>query len=154
MKADQIMTPEPRVATPDTPVRVLAQLMVEHDCGLIPIVAHLEDLQPIGAVSDRDITCRIVATGKNPAEHTAADCMTSPCVTVYRDDSVDECCRVMEDSQVRRLLVLNRAGQLCGIIAQADVAEFLRTRQAAEVVREISQRSGAPSNVAPPPATG
>jgi CBS domain-containing protein len=145
MKAAQIMTPEPSVAMLDTPLRRIAELMLEYDCGLIPIVASAESMLPIGVVTDRDITCRIVAQGRDPAAHTAADCMSSPCVTVYRDDGVEECCRVMEDSQVRRVLVVNRAGQLCGIIAQADIAEFLRTRQTVEVVREISQR-----NVAPP----
>ncbi len=144
MKAEQIMTPEPRVATADVSVRALAQLMVEYDCGLIPIVVSAEDLQPVGCVTDRDITCRIVAPGKDPEASRARDCMSSPCITVLRDDSVEECCRLMEESQVRRLLVVNRGGQLCGIIAQADVAEFLRSRQAAEVVRVISQHSAEP----------
>jgi CBS domain-containing protein len=151
MKADQIMTPDPSVALLDTPLPVVAELMVEYDCGLIPIVASLESMLPVGVLTDRDITCKLVAQGRDPTKHTAADCMSSPCVTVYRDDGVEECCRVMEDAQVRRVLVVNRAGQLCGIIAQADIAEFLRKRQAAEVVREISQRAGAPSNVTPAP---
>jgi Mg/Co/Ni transporter MgtE len=66
--------------------------------------------------------------------------MTSPCVTVELHDKVEECCRVLEEQQLRRVLVVDKAGRLCGIIAQADIAEFARPEQALEVVREVSAR--------------
>jgi CBS domain-containing protein len=90
-------------------------------------------------VTDRDITCRTVAQGRNPLDLTAADCMSSPCVTVESHERVEECCRVLEDQQLRRALVVDRAGRLCGIISQADIAEFVHPEQTAEVVREVSQ---------------
>jgi CBS domain-containing protein len=139
MKAEQIMTPRPAVCTPEADLRSVAELMVAYDCGEIPVVRNRESMVPIGVVTDRDITCRTVAQGRNPLELTAADCMSSPCVTVESHERVEECCRVLEDQQLRRALVVDRAGRLCGIISQADIAEFVHPEQTAEVVREVSQ---------------
>jgi CBS domain-containing protein len=140
MNAREIMTARPVVCTADATLQAVAELMVEYDCGEIPVVDSLERMIPIGVVTDRDITCRAVAQGRNPLEMTAAECMTSPCVTVETHDKVQDCCRVLEEQQLRRVLVVDRAGQLCGIIAQADIAEFGRPEQTLEVVREVSQR--------------
>jgi CBS domain-containing protein len=140
MRALQIMTPSPAVCTPETNLQAVAELMVEFDCGEIPVVRSRESMIPVGVVTDRDITCRAVAQGRNPLEMTAAECMSSPVVTVDTHDKVEECCQVLEDQQLRRVLVVDRAGRLCGIIAQADIAEFGRPEQTAEVVREVSQR--------------
>jgi CBS domain-containing protein len=140
MRAQQIMTARPVVCTRDAGLQAVAELMVEYDCGEIPVVDNEESTVPIGVVTDRDITCRTVAQRRNPLEMTAGDCMTTPCVTVELQDKVEECCRVLEEQQLRRVLVVDRAGRLCGIISQADIAEFARPEQTLEVVREVSQR--------------
>jgi CBS domain-containing protein len=139
MKAGQIMTPAPAVCTPDTGLQRVAELMVENDCGEIPVVRSEECRIPIGVITDRDITCRVVAQGLNPLELTAAECMSSPCVVVGSHETVEDCCRVLEERQIRRVLVVDRVGRLCGIITLADIAEFGRMEQTAEVVREVSQ---------------
>ena len=142
MRADQIMTPHPATCTPDTGLREVARLMVEYDCGEIPVVRSQEHRVPIGVVTDRDITCRTVAQGRNPLDMTAAECMSSPCVVVASHDEIEHCCRVLEDQKIRRVLVVDRSGSLCGIIAQADIAEFARAGQTVEVVREVSHPGG------------
>jgi CBS domain-containing protein len=147
MKAHQIMTPDPVTCVPTTSLREVAELMVEYDCGEIPVVSSVHTMEPVGVVTDRDITCRTVAKGLNPLELTAEDCMSSPCVTVDRHESIELCCQVLEENQVRRVLVVDHAGRLCGIITQADIAEFGRPAQTAEIVRAISQRTGFPSDV-------
>jgi CBS domain-containing protein len=60
----------------------VAQLLVLHDCGEIPVVENDADRVPIGVVTDRDSVCRVVARGKNPLDHTADECMSQPVVTV------------------------------------------------------------------------
>lgn len=93
-------------------------LMVEHDCGAIPVVEDERNRKPVGIVTDRDITCRTVAEGKNPLEMTVGDCMTGSCATVSQKDDVEDCCRIMEENQVRRVPVVDDGG----IVAQADIA--------------------------------
>jgi len=95
-----------------------------------------------------DIVCRVVAAGKNPREVTAGDCMSSPCVTVMPSAHLDVCCTTMEKSRIRRLVVVDHEGVLCGVIAQADIARRIADK-AGEVVKEVSQPTESASAVAP-----
>ena len=59
-------------------VQRAAEMMVRHDCGEIAIVETVENLKPIGVITDRDITWRVVAMGQSPAEISVGDAMLSP----------------------------------------------------------------------------
>jgi CBS domain-containing protein len=113
--------------------------MVECDCGEIPVVDGKRTMRPIGVVTDRDIVVRCVAQGKNPLEAVAEDCMSSPVVTVVPERDLEEAADLMEEHQLRRLPVVDEAGALCGIVAQADLARHAHPREVAEVVREVSR---------------
>jgi CBS domain-containing protein len=139
MTARDLMTSDPECCLPDTNLREVAQMMVEFNCGEIPVVNNGTDKRPIGVVTDRDIVCRAVAKGKNPLDMTARDCMTSPCVTVTENASAEECCSMLEENKIRRLPVVDDCGRCSGIISQADLAIKLRD-YAIEVLEEVSQR--------------
>lgn len=139
MRVKEIMTHEPVCCTPDINLRDVAQMMVEHDCGEIPVVDDLENLKPLGVITDRDIVCRTVAKGENPLEMIAGDCLSSPCVTVEEDASLDECCRTLEENQVRRVPVVDETGRCCGIVSVADIARNTSEPQTGEVVKYISR---------------
>lgn len=147
MQVKDIMTPDPVCCTPDSTLQRAAEMMVENDCGEIPVVENMATMIPVGVITDRDITCRTVARGLNPLTMTAADCMTMPPVTVMPDMTLEECCRVMEENQIRRVVVVDAGGACCGIVAQADIARHASKRDAGEVVREVSEPSGSASAV-------
>src|SRR3989442_832155 len=107
MRAKQIMTSNPACCTPETSLREVAQMLVDHDCGAIPVVESQTTRWPIGIITDRDIACRAVAAGKDVQEMTAQDSMSSPCVVVSLDADLEECCEAMEKNKVRRLLVVD-----------------------------------------------
>jgi len=138
MQVKEIMTASPACCTPDTSLADVAKMMVEHDCGEIPVI-HGSDQRPIGVITDRDITCRAVAQGKDPQQMKARDCMSSPVLTVTPDMSLEECCRIMEEKQLRRVPVVDQRGSCCGIVAQADIALKATDGQAAEVIKDISR---------------
>jgi CBS domain-containing protein len=139
MRVEEVMTKSPACCTPDTNLRDVARMMVEYDCGCIPVLEGDKKRKPVGVVTDRDICCRVVAEGRNPLDLTARDCMSSQCVTVTPETSIEECCDLMESNQVRRVPVVDSSGACCGIVAQADIARRASERRTAEVVREVSQ---------------
>jgi CBS domain-containing protein len=147
MQVKEIMSDHLVCCTPDTPLADVARLMVEHDCGQIPVVGR-DDRKPVGVVTDRDIACRAVAQGRNPLNMTAKDCMSSPVVSVSVSADVDECCQTMARQQLRRLPVIDEDGTCCGIVAQADIARVASEKVAGHVVREVSRETSAPSRVA------
>lgn len=145
MQVKEIMTKDVACCTPETGLRDVASLMVEHDCGAIPVVDDERSRRPVGVITDRDIACRTVAQGKNPLELTAGDCMTAECVTVSPDADVEDCCQVMEENQIRRVAVVDERGSCCGVVVQADIVEHVGRRETAEVVQEVSRPTEAAS---------
>lgn len=140
MKVGEIMTSNPACCTPDTNLREVARLMVENDCGEIPIVDDQNSKKPLGVITDRDIVVRMLAQGHNPLERTARDAMTSPATTVTPETDLDECANVMERKQIRRVPVVDEAGRVTGMVAQADIVRTARDQMAAELVREVSEQ--------------
>lgn len=136
-----VMTSHPTCCTPDTLLGRVAQIMVLQDCGEIPVVDDETARVPIGVVTDRDIVCRLLARGKNPLEHTAADCMSEPIVTVEETASLGEAVAAMERHQIRRVPVVNARGQCVGVLSQADVAWAGPRDEVADLVREVSRDS-------------
>src|SRR5919108_1163055 len=98
--ARDVMTPDPACCTVNMTLDQVAKMMVQNDCGEIPVV-DVND-QPIGVITDRDIVCRVVAQGKNPIAHTAESCMSQPVVTVKADDTLEDVVATMEKHQIRR----------------------------------------------------
>jgi CBS domain-containing protein len=135
--AREIMTPSPQCCSADTPLNEVANLMVEADCGEIPVTDASNRL--IGVITDRDIVCRVVAKGKNPSAVTAGECMTDQVVVVNEDTSLEAVVSVMEENRIRRVPVVDASGCCCGIIAQADVARYASEKDTGELVREVSK---------------
>lgn len=139
MQVRDIMSENPVYGTPDTSLHVIGQMMVENDCGCIPIVESNDTKSPIGMITDRDIVIRTVAENRNPLDLQAEDIMTGGIVTVAPETSVEECCNLMESKQIRRVAVVDADGALCGMVAQADIATKTSTDKTAEVVQEVSK---------------
>ncbi len=138
--ARDVMTVNPALCTPDTSLDQVAKLMVQHDCGEIPVIDSAE--QVVGVVTDRDIVCRVVADGKNPSAYPAEHCMTARVVTVTQDAPLSDVLATMEKHQVRRVPVVDEGGGCVGMISQADLAWAGREKEIAELVREVSRDTG------------
>jgi len=137
MDVRSVMTANPACCTANTPLRDVARMMIDHDCGQIPVVDDAN--APIGVVTDRDIAVRIVAEGRDASTACACDCMTTPVTTISADSSLADCCQTMETNQVRRVPVVAADGSLCGIVSLADVALSGQDRKTAEVVKQVSE---------------
>ncbi len=131
-----VMTANPCCCTKDTPLQQVAQMMIDSDCGMIPVVD--ENGCPVGAVTDRDIATRIVASGKDAATACACDAMTSPVQTVSSDTSLHDATCVMEANKIRRLIVVDGDGKLAGVAAIADLSLAGKDEATAEVVKKVS----------------
>jgi CBS domain-containing protein len=148
LQVKDVMSQNPVCCMPETNLEEVARLMMEHDCGELPVVDSEKTMNPVGVITDRDIICRTVALGRNPLEMIASECMSSPSVIVMPDTSLEECCKTMEVSRVRRIPVVDEIGGCCGIVSQADIARNAPKEDIAEVVKQISQPTVSASNVA------
>lgn len=140
MQVREVMTPDPVACTPDDRVETAAKIMMDRDCGAVPIVDTQDCRHLVGIVTDRDIVMRLIARGRNPIGVPLHECMTTPVFTVRPDDSVEEVVRVMEEKQVRRVPVVDNGNVLVGIVAMADLARLTGDEEMlSEVIEEVSE---------------
>jgi CBS domain-containing protein len=123
-------------------IRQAAELMVECDCGAIPVLS--PDGKPIGIITDRDIVVRVIAKGQDLQNATVGDAMTSSVKSVRETDSIEDVRHVMSKNQVRRVPVVDNDAKIVGIVSLADLATDLPHRgdhevKLAETVQEISE---------------
>ena len=114
-----VMSPNFKWMAPDSPISQVAEQMEQMDCGFMPLA---ENDKMIGMITDRDITVRAVAKGKD-GNTPARDIMTPKTYYCYDDQDVEEVCNNMGEIQVRRLPVVNRDKRLVGIVSLGDLAQ-------------------------------
>jgi CBS domain-containing protein len=149
MLARDLMTRNPAVVTPDESVGHAAALMRERDVGLLPVVVSHESMHPEGVLTDRDIVTRHVAAAPL-ADPRVGDCMTAGrIVAVAPDADVRAVVEAMARHRVRRVLVVDRDGRLVGVIAQADLARHLASREPETVAALLERLSMSASTRSP-----
>ena len=139
MKVSDAMTSQVSVARPGDSVRKVAEVMAKIDSGVVPIV---EDGKVLGLVTDRDIVLRVVAEGRSfdgPVSEVMSD---GEVLSVKEDDILADATAKMANNQIRRLVVLNDAGRLTGILSLGDVAKDYGAKQVGKTLEEISQEPG------------
>ena len=119
MQLREVMTRNVEVVHPDATLREAAQKMKNLDVGPIP-VCDGDRIQ--GMLTDRDITIRATAEGRDPNTTPVREVMTPDVVYCYEDQDVQQAADLMEERQIRRLIVLNREKKLTGIVSLGDLA--------------------------------
>lgn len=126
---------EPNVVTVDkkAPVNTVAKMMAEKKIGSIIIV---EDIKPIGIVTERDIVFGVVAKDKRPSDIKAKDIMSAPLKYVSSDMTLKQASRIMAKYNIRRLPVIEN-GKLVGIITNKDILAI--SPEMLEILEELSK---------------
>ncbi len=131
-----VMTLNPCAIDADQPVSYAAKMMKDEDVGLAPVV---QGDRLVGTLTDRDITVRVVAEGRDPQTVRVREVASTDVVTVDPQQDLDDALTLMARYQVRRLPVVEEDGRLVGVVAQADVAEEAKAKKVGELVEEISR---------------
>ena len=126
----------------DDTVTKVAELMKSRDVGSVPVVDSLASRRLVGIVTDRDIVTKVVAGGRTVAQATARDAMTLDPASCTEEDDISQAMSLMATRQVRRMPVVDAAGRVTGIIAQADVATRMQSDlETGRMVESISEPS-------------
>jgi CBS domain-containing protein len=136
MQLKEIMTPAVEVIAPEATIQEAADKMRHFDIGPLPVC---DGDRLVGLLTDRDITVRAVAEGRNPTTTRVHEVMTPEVVYGYEDQDSQDAARLMEQYQIRRLPVLNQAKRLVGMVSLGDLAVHVGARPlAGEVLEQVS----------------
>lgn len=120
---------------PTTALEQVARKMRDMDIGALPVVDR-GDI--VGIVTDRDVTVRAVAAGRNLADLSAEDVMSRDVVCCRAADDAHRALKIMEDAQVRRLPVLDDGHELVGMVSLGDIVHAKRPDLTEEVMKAVA----------------
>jgi CBS domain-containing protein len=146
MKVRDVMTSNPVCCVPNDSVQKVAQVLRDKNIGSVPIVTDQQSRTLLGMVTDRDICCTVVAGGRDPKNTPIGNHISADLVTCRDGENLDNCERLMQSHQVRRIPVVDGEGRCVGIVAQADLALKDKPEKVSKTVAEISKRQ--PSSIA------
>jgi CBS domain-containing protein len=134
MRVDELMT-DATCCSERTTVRQCAELMRDANIGFVPICN--DSGAPIGAVTDRDLTIRVLAHGRS-AEEPLSAFMNTEVVSCSIGADLEEATRLMREHRVSRIMVCgDQDGRLRGVISLADLAEAASEEEAGETLQEV-----------------
>lgn len=135
MKVSDVMTRDVQVAAPSDTVAAVARRMSEIDSGVMPIA---EGDAIVGVITDRDIVIRVVGEGRDN-EIPVSEVMTTPVETCPETESLKAATKKMAELQMRRLVIVDEAGKLAGILSLGDVAREDSARAVGHTLEDISE---------------
>lgn len=100
-----------------------AKYMTDMNVGSVIITDEKDN--PVGIITDRDISTKVVAAEKDPKSVKLKDIMCTPVVTINVGKDVIDATRLMGEYWVRRLPVVNDEGKVIGVLSMDDVLIFL-----------------------------
>lgn len=137
MQLKEIMTTDVEIIRPDATLREAAQRMRDLDVGALPVC---DGERLLGMLTDRDLTVRAVADGRDPQTDAVRQSMTPEIVYCFEDQTTADAERIMCEKQIRRLPVLNRDKRLVGIVSLGDLAtRSHEAKEVGETLEKVSQ---------------
>jgi CBS domain-containing protein/uncharacterized protein (DUF2267 family) len=137
MKLKDVMTENVEVVAPDTSLEEAARKMRDLDVGLLPVC---DGERVVGMLSDRDLTIRATAEGRDPKTTPVRESMTPEVLSLFEDQEVSDAEQLMSERQVRRLTILNRDKRFVGIVSLGDVATKTdKTRAVGKTLEKVSE---------------
>ncbi len=136
LTAADVMTANPRTCSAFSTVLEASVLFQDADCGAVPVV---DGGRPIGILTDRDVA---LAVANNPelGSRPVSEYMSKDLISVAPDASLEDIAATFGEHGVHRLLVVDAAGQLQGIIAWSDLAPHVSEKSLGRLVSEVVER--------------
>ncbi|CTQ33294.1 CBS domain-containing protein [Jannaschia rubra] len=139
MRVGKIMQADVSTVGPRTSVRAAAALMKDRGVGLLPVCT---GGRPLGVVTDRDLMMRMLPDLRHDNDLPVRAVMTRGVLTCGPDDDIVAAARIMGDAQVRRLVVCDAEGRVCGILSLGDIARDASEELAGQALGEIVEDRG------------
>ena len=119
MKVKDVMHKGVTWVQPTTPLSTIARKMRKDDIGAIPVG---ENDRLVGMVTDRDICCRGIGSGRDATKLTARQVMTRPILYCKADQDITSAIQIMKKAKVRRLPVINDKRRMVGMLSLGDIS--------------------------------
>jgi CBS domain-containing protein len=120
MKVQDVMTREVKSCRPETNLAEAAAMMLEYDCGALPVVDN--ENMVVGMITDRDIAIAAATKARLASEIPVGEVISRKVCSATLDEDIHTALKTMRHEKIRRLPIVNRDGMLQGILSLNDIA--------------------------------
>jgi CBS domain-containing protein len=138
MRCESVMTEDVVYVRPTDTAQYAALAMRQENVGFLPVCDERGCV--VGTLTDRDLAMRVCAEGIAPAKVTVGEVMTPDVVGCLPEDDLTHAERLMAERGKSRIVIVDEAAHLCGVISLTDVALRDSNRHAAHTLRKIVER--------------
>jgi len=131
-----IMTKKVFTAKEGDDIYFIAKSMKKKNIGSCIII---KDKKPIGIITERDLTQKVLANNLSAKETKAKDIMSSPCITVKPEDNVFYVNKIMDAKKFKKMPVTNKEGKLIGILTQTDLNKYFTIQRKKFVLSSLNK---------------
>ncbi len=140
MRCEEIMKRDVECLQPNDTAQQAAVKMRNENIGFLPVCDDTGKV--LGTLTDRDIAIRLVAQGKSPTT-VVSDILTREAVTCRPSDDIRDAERLLAERKKSRIMCVDDAGHLVGVISLSDIAQAEEGVQVAATLREVTAREAA-----------
>jgi CBS domain-containing protein len=144
-KCEDVMTRNPECCVAEDNVIVAVDIMRDINCGSVPVVESHETNKLVGIITDRDICLYVVGNELIPSDVKVGDCMTADPVSCKPEDSLETIINLMEENQIRRIVVTDDDNRVIGMISQGDIA--VRSKEDPYKIYELLEEISEPAPI-------
>jgi CBS domain-containing protein len=137
MKVKEVMTEQPAAVWITDSLASAAISMWENDCGILPILK--DDRKVVGLITDRDICMATAIRNRPESTISVEEVMSGTVYSVAPSDDIHKALEVMREHKLRRLPVLDKAGELKGIVSMNDIVLRAEESERQEAAADISR---------------
>jgi CBS domain-containing protein len=134
LTAADVMTEAPRTCSRFSTVLEAVLLFKDANCGIVPVV---DGGKPIGVLTDRDVALALGDYKQALPATPVGDVMTQGVATITQDSALPAVVHMLTDQGLRRLLVVDDAGVLVGIISWANLLPHMSARGLGKMVHHV-----------------
>lgn len=134
MLVNELMTSNVESVTPNISIKAAACKMRDMDIGTLAVI---DKGQLCGIITDSDICCRCISEDLDPSTTTVKEIMSTNITSCFSDQNIIDAAQIMEDSQIRRIAVMNRDETMAGLLSVDDLARGSHDL-AGEVLESVS----------------
>ncbi len=138
MKVRDAMSRDAETVRSSQPIQEVAARMDRQGIGYFPVC---DRGRLVGIITDRDITCRLVADGREPAVTKVHDIMSKGVAYCFDDDTLEAAAQLMQQNRIRRIPVVDRQEHLVGVLSLTDLVRWIPSRLTVELLEAVSREA-------------
>ena len=133
---DKIMTKKVMTCSPDTSIMEAAKKMRSKTISSVVVI---QGKKPVGIVTERDFTRKVVSVNLDTKKNPVSKIITSPVMSIKPETNIFYANDQMQKKNIRRFPVTNKNGDLIGIITQRDILNYLTEQRKKFVMSSLSK---------------